>query len=200
MAVRRHVPGRHPAAHPARPARRLAADRAISPSPTRMRAPSTWRIPTCSRSTASPATTAGRTASRVTYGVDWALDLPGIAIRTNVGQSYRLDRDDRRIFPDGTGLSGRFSDIVGRTERAVRQTVSVTHRFRLDKDNLAVRRNEVDATIGVARDLCSASAISGSTATSTQRSRICGPRGGPRRRPACSSRATGRCSARRWSI
>ena len=27
---------------------------------------------------------------RVTYGADWAVDLPGISFRTNIGQSYRL--------------------------------------------------------------------------------------------------------------
>ena len=54
---------RHPAVDAAPPVRRLAADRAIWTSRTRMRARSTSRIRTCSRSTASPATTAGRTAS-----------------------------------------------------------------------------------------------------------------------------------------
>ena len=32
-----------------------------------------------------------------------------------------------------------------------RDFVSLTHRFRLDKDGFAVRRNEVDATIGTRR-------------------------------------------------
>jgi LPS-assembly protein len=84
---------------------------------------------------------------RVTYGADYALDLPGISIEANVGQSYRLS-DQRSILPDGTGLSDRFSDIVGRTTVRFRDFVSVTHRYRVDKDNLAVRRNELDATVG----------------------------------------------------
>ncbi|MEO1649070.1 MAG: LPS assembly protein LptD, partial [Pseudomonadota bacterium] len=54
-------------------------------------------------------------------------------------------------FPDGTGLSERVSDFVGRTEVRVRDFISVTHRFRLDKDNLAVRRNEIDAAVGSKR-------------------------------------------------
>ena len=37
---------------------------------------------------------------RVTYGVDWGLDLPGIAVRTTIGQSYRLD-DKPSILPPG---------------------------------------------------------------------------------------------------
>jgi LPS-assembly protein len=86
-------------------------------------------------------------SSRVTYGADWALDLPGIAITTNIGQSYRLNSRPS-ILPDGTGLSDRFSDIVGRTTVRVGDLVQFTHRYRLDKDNLAVRRNEIDATVG----------------------------------------------------
>ncbi|WP_425443034.1 LPS-assembly protein LptD [Sphingomonas guangdongensis] len=84
---------------------------------------------------------------RVTYGLDYALDLPGIAIDAVVGQSYRLSKRPT-ILPDGTGLSDRFSDYVGRTSIRYRDFVSLTHRFRLDKDGFAVRRNEVDATIG----------------------------------------------------
>lgn len=86
-------------------------------------------------------------STRVTYGADWAIDLPGVAIETNIGQSYRLDTRPT-ILPDGTGLSDRFSDVVGRTEVRFRDFVSVTHRFRLDKDGFAVRRNEIDATLG----------------------------------------------------
>lgn len=86
-------------------------------------------------------------SSRATYGAEWALDLPGFSVQTVVGQSYRLTQRPS-IFPDGTGLSDRFSDFVGRTELRYRDFVSVVHRYRVDKDNLAIRRNEVDATIG----------------------------------------------------
>ncbi len=84
---------------------------------------------------------------RVTYGADYALDLPGLSLEANIGQSYRLS-ERPSILPDGTGLSDRFSDIVGRTTLRYRDFVSLTHRYRLDKDGLAVRRNEIDATIG----------------------------------------------------
>lgn len=85
--------------------------------------------------------------SRVTYGVDWALDRPNLSIATTVGQSYRLVRG-APIFPDGTGLTGQVSDIVGRTRVRYGRFIELTHRFRLDKNNLAVRRNEIDFTIG----------------------------------------------------
>ncbi|WNO55146.1 LPS-assembly protein LptD [Stakelama saccharophila] len=86
-------------------------------------------------------------STRFTYGLDWQADLPGLSIVTTVGQSYRLSSDPT-LFPDGTGLTDRFSDFVGRTEVRFRDFVSFTHRYRLDKDNFAVRRNEIDATVG----------------------------------------------------
>ncbi len=84
---------------------------------------------------------------RLTYGADWAADLPGVSIRANIGQSYRLNRR-RTILPEGTGLSDRFSDFVGRTNVRVGRRVNLVHRFRLDKDSFAIRRNEVDAVVG----------------------------------------------------
>ncbi len=85
--------------------------------------------------------------ARATYGLDWALDLAGFSLQANVGQSYRLSSQPV-IFPNGTGLTSRTSDIVGRTTLKFKRFVSLTHRYRLDKDSLAVRRNEIDATIG----------------------------------------------------
>jgi LPS-assembly protein len=85
--------------------------------------------------------------ARVTYGAEWALDLPRVAVSTVVGQSYRLDQDEE-IFPAGTGLSDRWSDFVGRTSVKIGRRVDLVHRFRLDKDNFAVRRNELDAVVG----------------------------------------------------
>ncbi len=52
------------------------------------------------------------------------------------------------IFPEGTGLTDRFSDIVGRTRVRYGRLIDITHRYRVDKDNLAFRRNEVDLTVG----------------------------------------------------
>jgi LPS-assembly protein len=85
--------------------------------------------------------------ARVTYGIDWSLDLPRLAARTTIGQSYRLS-EKASIFPNGTGLSARFSDVVGRTTVKFGRKLSLIHRFRLDKDNLAIRRNELDAIYG----------------------------------------------------
>lgn len=90
--------------------------------------------------------------SRVTWGVDWELKRPGWRVSSTIGQSYRFDDPSEEIFPPGTGLSGRVSDFVGRTQIRFRDFLNLTHRFRLDKDNFAVRRNEIDAAIGSRRN------------------------------------------------
>lgn len=88
--------------------------------------------------------------ARITWGLDWELTRPGFRIKSTIGQSYRLESQNE-IFPVGTGLSERVSDFVGRTEVRVGNFVSLTHRYRLDKESLLVRRNEIDAAIGSAR-------------------------------------------------
>jgi LPS-assembly protein len=56
--------------------------------------------------------------------------------------------DKPTLFPDGTGLTEEFSDFVGRTELRYRDFLRFRHRYRVDKDSFAVRRNDIDATIG----------------------------------------------------
>ena len=85
--------------------------------------------------------------SRITYGVEYMLDIPNVSIRSNIGQSYRINRSPD-IFPDGTGLTDRFSDIVGRTRVRYGRFLDFTHRFRVDKDDLKIRRTELDLTVG----------------------------------------------------
>ena len=84
---------------------------------------------------------------RATYGLDWSVRGNKITFDFNIGQSYRLS-NQAGIFPDGTGLSDKVSDVVGRSEFRFKDFVKLTHRFRLDKDSFAVRRNEIDATVG----------------------------------------------------
>lgn len=85
--------------------------------------------------------------SRITYGVDWSYDRPNLSVMTTVGQSYRIS-SKFGIFPEGTGLADRASDIVGRTRVRYGRLVDLTHRFRVDKDDLTFRRNEIDLTFG----------------------------------------------------
>ena len=84
---------------------------------------------------------------RLTYGFDYRLDRPGWRVTSTLGQSVRLSSQDQ-LIPDGTGLSNKVSDIVGRTTLRLKDVVELTWRYRLDKDTAALRRNEFDATIG----------------------------------------------------
>ena len=85
--------------------------------------------------------------SRITYGVDWTLERPNWSVQAVIGQSYRLTRSPS-LFPDGTGLTDRFSDVVGKTRIRFGRLIDLTHRYRIDKDTLAIRRNEIDLTVG----------------------------------------------------
>jgi LPS-assembly protein len=84
---------------------------------------------------------------RVTYGFDWQFDRPGWSIHNTIGQSYRFSSKPT-LFPDGTGLTDQFSDWVGRTDVRFKNFIKFTNRYRLDKDNFAIRRDEIDATVG----------------------------------------------------
>jgi LPS-assembly protein len=86
-------------------------------------------------------------SSRITYGLDWSLERPNLSIDSTIGQSVRL-RKHLDIFPEGTGLNDRVSDIVGRTRIRYGRFIDITQRYRIDKSTFAVRRNEVDLTIG----------------------------------------------------
>lgn len=96
--------------------------------------------------------------SRVTYGAEYSLDRPGVQLRAELGQSLRLSSDGAE-FSAGTGFQGRLSDVVGRIALKFGRIVELTHRFRLDKDSLAVRRNEIDLTLGGRRTYVSAAYI-----------------------------------------
>ena len=85
--------------------------------------------------------------ARLTYGLDDGLDRPNWSVQATIGQSYRLSREPG-LFPDGTGLTDRLSDVVGRTRVRFGRFIDVTHRYRIDKDSFAFRRNEVDLTVG----------------------------------------------------
>lgn len=92
--------------------------------------------------------------SRITYGLGYTLDRPGLALRSEIGQSWTFNSDlANRLtdFPAGTGLDDRLSDFVGRTNLKVGSLVEITHRFRVDRNSFAVRRNEIDLSLGNAQ-------------------------------------------------
>lgn len=96
--------------------------------------------------------------SRITYGGEYTLDRPGWQVRAEIGQSARLDGDGSE-FAAGTGYRGRVSDIVGRATVKIGRLVEFTQRFRLDKASFAVRRNEIDLTVGGRRTYVSAAYV-----------------------------------------
>jgi LPS-assembly protein len=85
--------------------------------------------------------------TRVTYGIAYALDRPGWAVTSEIGQSVRIAGNGNE-FPQGTGLSNSASDFVGRSVLKYGQYFELTHRFRVDRGSFAVRRNEFDVQIG----------------------------------------------------
>lgn len=87
--------------------------------------------------------------SRANYGLRWNFETAKIRSEFLLGQSYRFIRQEEPLL-DGAGLSGNFSDIVGRWDLAIGDTIDIAHRFRLDKNSFRVRRNEVDVTLAVA--------------------------------------------------
>lgn len=89
--------------------------------------------------------------SRIVYGIGYSLDRPGLALRSEIGQSWTFASNSLGLasdFPGGTGLDQRLSDIVGRTNLKVGSLFEITHRFRVDRDSFAVRRNEIDLSLG----------------------------------------------------
>lgn len=87
---------------------------------------------------------------RLNYGLKLgAFTAAGAQITALIGQSYRVKDDS--TFAVGTGLDRNFSDLVGRLTVSPSPLFDLAYRFRWDRDNLASRRNEVDALIGSER-------------------------------------------------
>jgi LPS-assembly protein len=84
---------------------------------------------------------------RVDYGAHGTLHSASLGTwETLVGQSYRLQRDTQ--FQPGSGLNDRLSDIVGRVVATPDPFLEFLYRFRLDKGDVAVRRQEATVRAG----------------------------------------------------
>jgi LPS-assembly protein len=104
--------------------------------------------------------------SRLTYGFDWAWNRPGVVIETNIGQSYRLNKSPS-LFTDGSSVGDRFSDVVGHSRIHIGDFLSLTHRYRFDKADYVIRRNELDANLGSRKTYASISYLKVDNKTST---------------------------------
>lgn len=84
---------------------------------------------------------------RLDYGLRYSVSGESIGYSSLfVGQSYRIDESD--VFAEGSGLEEHLSDIVGRVEARPIRALDLLYRFRLDKDELALRRSELDLRVG----------------------------------------------------
>lgn len=82
--------------------------------------------------------------SHVTYGARTGIySNDGSVGEIFLGQSYRLNVDGN-IFPDGSGLSTRTSDVVGQIMAQYQDMYSVNYRFQLASDNFQSERHELD--------------------------------------------------------
>ena len=64
-----------------------------------------------------------------------------------IGQSFRLEENND--FSSDSGLDEHFSDLVGRVRLEPVRYFDALYRFRLKKDNLNARRNELAASVGI---------------------------------------------------
>jgi LPS-assembly protein len=87
------------------------------------------------------------TGPRVAYGAEYTVvNRGGESADFVLGQSYQLHPQTE--LPVGTGLDSYMSDIVGRADISPSNNVVLQYRFRLDHDNLELRRSEVSASLG----------------------------------------------------
>lgn len=85
--------------------------------------------------------------ARVNYGLRWGAFGSRLGhVEALVGQSYRASANG--LFAEGSGLENHFSDYVGRLLLRPGPNFNVLYRFRLDKDEFEMRRNELAATVG----------------------------------------------------
>lgn len=79
---------------------------------------------------------------RINYGLRYGLfGDNGGSLTALIGQSIRPHEDD--TFAARTGLETRRSDYVGRIDISPSPQFSLYQRFRLDRDDLALQRNEI---------------------------------------------------------
>ncbi|HEV2186746.1 MAG TPA: LPS assembly protein LptD [Stellaceae bacterium] len=89
------------------------------------------------------------TGQRVDYGLHLgAYDKTGGSYRVLIGQSYRAEPNP--FVPPGSGMDQRLSDIVGRVVLAPNSYLDMIYRFRLDKESLADRGQELSLGVGPA--------------------------------------------------
>ena len=89
------------------------------------------------------------TGQRVDYGLNLGTyTANGGSYRMLIGQSYRAETNP--FLPPGSGANDRLSDVVGRVTLSPSSYLDLIYRFRLDKDTLDNRLQEVGVYAGPA--------------------------------------------------
>ncbi|HET9148144.1 MAG TPA: LPS assembly protein LptD [Acetobacteraceae bacterium] len=84
--------------------------------------------------------------SRIDYAMQGDWYLPSGALANGlIGQSYSFHKND--LFPTGSGLSDKASDIVARASLSPNQWLNLTYRTRLSHVNFGVKM--IDGTVSV---------------------------------------------------
>jgi LPS-assembly protein len=84
---------------------------------------------------------------RFNYGLQAAVYADnGRSAKVFMGQSYRFNEDT--LFPEGSGLDNRASDLVGQVNLALSKYLQADYRFQMDSRTLSSRRHEAAATGG----------------------------------------------------
>lgn len=87
------------------------------------------------------------TGPRVAYGGEYTIVNRGMGTTDLLlAQSYQVHPE--AVYPEGSGLDHRISDIVGRAGIAPSSNLSMVYGFRMDKDNLTLRRSEFSTSVG----------------------------------------------------
>lgn len=85
--------------------------------------------------------------TRVAYGLRFSSIAPGgFSVGGVFGQSYQLVESD--AIPADSGVGQHFSDYVGRLDFRPASWVDLAYRFRIDKEDLDFRRNDVNVSVG----------------------------------------------------
>ena len=88
--------------------------------------------------------------AKLSYGLKFDSVGPGgVQLGGVVGQSIRSGPD--RLFEQGSGLEDTVSDYVGRLDMSPGGGVNLSYRFRLAKDELALRRSDLKLSFGPPR-------------------------------------------------
>lgn len=85
--------------------------------------------------------------TRTAYGLRHAVNGDnGARVEMLGGQVFRLNKDN--TFPDGSGLTERFSDYVGRIDITPNKWADLNYGFRLDQQTADFKRQEIQLSAG----------------------------------------------------